>query len=651
MEKRLSIGGELHESVTVALRTAGSRVSPRPVDTRDLLVALMRADVAGAWDRVWLHCGDPDGIAGKTVLDTANGSSASWEGVRLTDSCATALDIAGRLAHRYDLWPLPAGVLALALVADENCAAARALDGLARAELLSLLQSDVLGLPLGGIESALRQFAAGAGAPRRAGPRSTPARAPIVPAPQRLWYCAHCGGTPAAPATIYGHRGLLLWMTFRRETGPFCRECGLATYRRMTLENVWRGWWSPLSVFINALTMLFNLLTYRDISRLPPPIAGMPGRPMRPGKPLSRRPAALGFLIPAALVVVAIGLVAHSGVLGRIGAEPTPIASDVALQDSGDLSDGCAEQRTYFTRADPYAGAGPHPVVVFRTDEMGNVNPADSSGWDLNRARQWMGVDAERYQLIVCLGVAREGERLGQCVFQNRDIPLHRGLYDASVYEARTGAKVGSVSLRGSSRTDGCPYLVLLPAGSNLHTEPDLAEIQRALGAYVDRPMPGRAAAPATEDLSGLCRTLATRMPDRELLGPMNPITPPTETPVEQSCTWSTGARFVSVAVRTHASYSGAGFQAADNARRRYEAAITTMSDPKYGAVPEHMPGLGEQAAVAQAKLYSNPGATAAVLAGDVTVEITWTGRGLAYGEAKDRATTVARTALGLAGK
>ncbi|MBB5911204.1 hypothetical protein BJY24_000071 [Nocardia transvalensis] len=138
-------------------------------------------------------------------------------------------------------------------------------------------------------------------------PHSGPAAGSVLP---QTWYCVHCGGTPAAPVTIRGHRGRLLWMTFLHRTGPFCRNCGLAVYRRMTLENVWLGWWGPFSMFINAATMLFNVLTYREIARLAPPIPGMPGQPLDPGKPLFRRPAAIGFVIPAAVASLAIALIA-----------------------------------------------------------------------------------------------------------------------------------------------------------------------------------------------------------------------------------------------------------------------------------------------------------------------------------------------------
>ncbi|MFF3568708.1 hypothetical protein [Nocardia jiangxiensis] len=127
---------------------------------------------------------------------------------------------------------------------------------------------------------------------------------PMMAQQQPMLYCAHCGATPAAAVDVRGHRGLLVFMQFLRMPGPFCRDCGLATYRRMTVESVWLGWWGPMSMFINPLTMLFNLFAYNSIAKLAPPVPGMPGRPMDPGKPLFQRPAALGFLIPIVLTTV-----------------------------------------------------------------------------------------------------------------------------------------------------------------------------------------------------------------------------------------------------------------------------------------------------------------------------------------------------------
>jgi hypothetical protein len=297
------VGVPLHSTVVRALRTAGNRVGSRPVDTRDLLVALMIEDSSGHWDRIWLHCGDAEAIAGKIALDPGGASSAVWEGIPLTDSCAAVLEISGRLAQRYNMHPLPAGILALGLVADDSTAAAQALrDGLGRDELLGFLQSEILGVSLSGLDQVLPTIVAMVHRSPNTGQPPQAAAPQVAPAPSGYVYCAHCGGTPAAPVNIRGHSGFLFWMVLHRMPGPFCRDCGLATYRRMTIESVWLGWWSPFSLFINPITMLINLSAYGEISRLPPPIPGMPGQPMDPGKTLFRRFGAIGFLIPVLIL-------------------------------------------------------------------------------------------------------------------------------------------------------------------------------------------------------------------------------------------------------------------------------------------------------------------------------------------------------------
>lgn len=290
------------------------------------------------------------------------------------------------------------------------------------------------------------------------------------------WYCVQCGGTPAAPVTVRGHRGRLLWMTFLHRTGPFCRDCGLATYRRMTLENVWLGWWGPFSIFINAATMLFNTLTYREIARLAPPVPGMPGKPLDPGKPLFRRPAAFGFLIPAVLVALAITLI----VTNTGASQPTS------------------------------AGVAP--------------------------------------------------------------------------------------------RTSGEALAI---------------------------------------DLRGLCQSLSTQMPESEQLGPMTPIAPTSDKRSAQSCAWHSDSRFVTVEV-----------QATDDADTDYRTWTERMSDAKWGGSPlQDVPALGDRAAAAAASHYADTGGVVAVRSGHVTARITWTGRNVAYPDAKEHAIAVARTAIGLAKK
>jgi hypothetical protein len=92
----------LHPTVVNALWHARSEAGSRPVDTRDLLVALMRVDTSGSWNRISLHCGDSEGLAGKVALDPVTSSASHWEGIWLTDTCAEALRNAARLARRYN---------------------------------------------------------------------------------------------------------------------------------------------------------------------------------------------------------------------------------------------------------------------------------------------------------------------------------------------------------------------------------------------------------------------------------------------------------------------------------------------------------------------------------------------------------------------
>ncbi|MEU7630132.1 hypothetical protein AB0C34_09130 [Nocardia sp. NPDC049220] len=74
-----------------------------PVNTQQSLVELMRADSSGSWVRVWLDVGNVEAIAANPALGSSMGSSVNWENIQVTDCCAIALDLAGRVAHRYNL--------------------------------------------------------------------------------------------------------------------------------------------------------------------------------------------------------------------------------------------------------------------------------------------------------------------------------------------------------------------------------------------------------------------------------------------------------------------------------------------------------------------------------------------------------------------
>jgi hypothetical protein len=118
--------------------------------------------------------------------------------------------------------------------------------------------------------------------------------------------CRFCGGVPAVEATVRGHQGFLIMMRFLKLHGPFCKTCGTAATRDMTAKSMWQGWWGVASSIINPITMLTNLGTYSKFKNLPEPIPGAPGRPMDPGKPLFKRPAALGLLLPFLVIVLIV---------------------------------------------------------------------------------------------------------------------------------------------------------------------------------------------------------------------------------------------------------------------------------------------------------------------------------------------------------
>ncbi|WP_411122447.1 hypothetical protein [Streptomyces sp. x-19] len=164
-----------------------------------------------------------------------------------------------------------------------------------------------------------------------------------------------------------------------------------------------------------------------------------------------------------------------------------PKANDKALSRVSDLDTGCGSgiARKYFPQTAEHTGAGPHPVAMFTISESGSSHPASPTS---GTADYWSGngLDPHRVQLIACLDAPDEGEFLTDCKFTTDTIKLYRGVYDVTVYEARTGKKIGSEKLLGS-RQPNCPGMVYLKRGTDqLHTEPEFADYQSVLRKYVD---------------------------------------------------------------------------------------------------------------------------------------------------------------------
>ncbi|MET9466042.1 hypothetical protein ABZY44_14845 [Streptomyces sp. NPDC006544] len=149
--------------------------------------------------------------------------------------------------------------------------------------------------------------------------------------------CRICGARPAAEATVRGHQGMIVLMRFLSLRGPFCRDCGLATYRRMSSDTLWQGWWGPLSLFITPVTVLVNLGPRAAFRRLGPPEGGF--RPaLDPGRPLRRRPVALLLVAPVLLVVLGVLALIAIGLLAGDD-DPLTLSPGQCVRNAGTVRD------------------------------------------------------------------------------------------------------------------------------------------------------------------------------------------------------------------------------------------------------------------------------------------------------------------------
>lgn len=105
--------------------------------------------------------------------------------------------------------------------------------------------------------------------------------------------CRVCGSGPAAQATFRGVVGAVIMHTIWTATGPFCRDCGLATFRKQTTKTLAGGWCSVGAVIMAPFFLLFNVVARGKIANLPAPQrhGGGPA-PLDPGPPVFQRPAA-----------------------------------------------------------------------------------------------------------------------------------------------------------------------------------------------------------------------------------------------------------------------------------------------------------------------------------------------------------------------
>lgn len=153
----------LSEVAQAALTLASSELrGGEPLQTAGVLSALARVDVRGEWERLWLVTSAFDFLDRATAFRdapvTAGGSTASYEGHLLSPATELALRRVQAMASAYGMAPTPPGALALALVADPESGAAKALlarGEITHGELLTFVQSELLRAQLSSFDEFL----------------------------------------------------------------------------------------------------------------------------------------------------------------------------------------------------------------------------------------------------------------------------------------------------------------------------------------------------------------------------------------------------------------------------------------------------------------------------------------------------------------
>jgi hypothetical protein len=122
--------------------------------------------------------------------------------------------------------------------------------------------------------------------------------------------CRLCGSGPAARATFRAVVGAVIMHTIWTAPGPYCRDCGLHTFRRQTAKTLTGGWCSIGALVLTPIFLLMNISARGKVADLPAPQPSGDGRaPLDPGPPVFQRPGAYVYpaLVGLFFILVVIG--------------------------------------------------------------------------------------------------------------------------------------------------------------------------------------------------------------------------------------------------------------------------------------------------------------------------------------------------------
>ncbi len=101
--------------------------------------------------------------------------------------------------------------------------------------------------------------------------------------------CMVCGGTPAISLTLRSVTAMVVVGVTRTFRGVYCRDCGLAMFRKRMNATLLTGWWGILHFFINLGVIAGNLGARAQLMRLAPPTRNPAERHLDPGRPVFLR--------------------------------------------------------------------------------------------------------------------------------------------------------------------------------------------------------------------------------------------------------------------------------------------------------------------------------------------------------------------------
>jgi hypothetical protein len=204
--------------------------------------------------------------------------------------------------------------------------------------------------------------------------------------------CVLCGHGPARNTVLRQVTGLVFWLSWQTVNGPFCRDCGVATFRAMTSRTLVTGWWGVVAFPFNLYTVARNLVSGRrvaalDVPRRLEPVAAPLPAPLDPGPSLPARPGTWVGVV----VVAAVALLFGVDLLAQADRDATGSvvgAGDLSAVDlrSGDCFDDPGSDDVVDVRALPCDQEHDYEVfLTFDLRESGTYPSEDARGEEIGQ--------------------------------------------------------------------------------------------------------------------------------------------------------------------------------------------------------------------------------------------------------------------------